>query len=233
MYVKIIRMGLVMSLLLFGCAAGVRAQEAISPEKRELIKEFLAVTGGTQNINAIMDAMMRQNEEELPKLLARINSSGEKRSPEEQAAREREVKEIAVRVNKRLRDFFQQINYAQAIDDITAFTFNKYFNESELKELIAFYKAPAGKKMIELMPVLLMESMTKMNETLLPKIQQEMDKIINDELKGMEQKLKAMELKMDEAAAELESGIVPVEVEPKPVSKPQPRAKAKKRKRSQ
>lgn len=232
MCIKILRTGLVIFLLLFGCAAGVRAQGAIPLEKRELIKELLGLIGGTKNIDAMLDAMMRQSEEDLPNLLTQINSSGEKRPPEEQAALEKQAEEIAVRVNKRLREFFQKMNFAQAIDDLAASTFDKYFTESELKELIAFYKSPAGRKTIELMPVLLTELMTKMNETLVPKIQEEIDKIIADEAKIMEQKLKAIEAYMDKSTAEMERAIVPVTIEPiMPLPKPQPPAKAKKRKR--
>jgi uncharacterized protein len=228
MCVKMLRVGLATFLLLFGCAAGIRAQVSIPPEKRELIKELLGLIGGTKNIDAMLDAMMRQSEEEVPKLVTQVNSSGAKRTPEEQAALEKESKEIAVRLNKRLREFFQKMNFAQAVDDLAASTFDKYFTESELKELIAFYKSPAGRKTIELMPVLLTELMTKMNETLVPRIQEEIDKIVADELNILEEKLKAVESKMDAGAAELERLIVPIEVEPATTLPP---VKAKKRKR--
>ena len=37
--------------------------------------------------------------------------------------------------------------------------YDKYYTESDIDELIAFYKTPIGKKSIELMPVIMQESM--------------------------------------------------------------------------
>jgi hypothetical protein len=186
---KTFRAGLVLSLLLFGCVAGAQAQETIKPEKRALIKELLEIMGGTKNVGAMMDAMIQQQEKDIPKLLSQTLLTGKVLTTDEQAASEQKIRESSLRISKKIREFFQRINYGQMVEDITTSLFDKYFTETDLKELSAFYKSPVGKKTVELMPALFAESIAKGNEVLLPKLQEEMNKIFLDELKQLEQDL--------------------------------------------
>jgi hypothetical protein len=188
MHSKTIKAGLLTVLILVGSASGAHAQEqqTITPEKRALIKELFEVTGLTQTVNSMMNMMIEQSERELPSILSQSNSRNQNMTPEERAAREQKVRETTARVNKKFREALQRLNYMQAIEDDTASIFDKHFTESELKEWIAFYKSPIGKKMVQLMPVMMSESMEKINKNLLPRLQQEITKIIEDETKLMQ-----------------------------------------------
>jgi hypothetical protein len=190
MYSKTIRVGLVTALMLFGCVAGAHAQEEnITPEKRALIKELFEVTGLTQNVSSMMDMMLGQNEQDLSNMLAQTSSRNQTLTPEERAALEQKIRESTVRAGEKLREALQRLNYLQVVEDTTASIFDKHFNESELKEWIAFYKSPVGKKMVELMPVMMSESMVKINESLLPRLQVEINKIVADETKQLEKEM--------------------------------------------
>jgi hypothetical protein len=188
MHSKTIKAGLLTVLMLVGAASGAYAQEqqTITPEKRALIKELFEVTGLTQTVNSMMNMMIEQSEQELPSILSQSNSSNKNMTPEERAAREQKARETTARVNRKFREALQRLNYMQAIEDDTASIFDKHFTESELKEWIAFYKSPIGKKMVQLMPVMMSESMEKINKNLLPRLQQEITKIIEDETKLVE-----------------------------------------------
>lgn len=187
---KTIRVGLLTVLMLFGCATWSSAQETITPEKRALIKELFEATGVTKNIDAVLDAITAQQEKDLPRNIAQSVARDTNLTPKEQAALEEKLKQSSVRVNQRMREVFQRISYLQVILDIAAPIFDKHFTETELKDLIAFYQSPVGKKSIELMPVMMTEMMAKMSEVLLPRIQVEVDKIIADEAKQLEQESK-------------------------------------------
>lgn len=187
---KPIRVASLIILTLFGGAAFAQAQESVTPEKRELIKELLEVTGGAKSIDTMMEAMGRQQEQDLPRLMAQAATRERNLTPAERAELERKLKESTVRVNKRMREAFQRINYQQMLADIAASIFGKYFTESELRDWIAFYKSPVGKKSIELMPQMMTEMMAQMSKTLFPKIQDEMDQIIADEAKQLEKESK-------------------------------------------
>jgi uncharacterized protein len=188
---KMFRAGLVLSLLLFGCVAGAQAQETIKPDKRALIKEFLEVMGATKTTDAIVETMLQQQEKEIPKLLSTL-LAGKVLTADEQAASEQKIRESSQRIGKKIRESLKRMNFGQMADDITASLFDKYFTETDLKEMIAFYKSPVGKKAIELMPVLFAESMTKGNEVLFPKLQEEVTKIMTDEVKQLEQEFAKM-----------------------------------------
>lgn len=188
---KTIRAGLIVVLMLFGCVAGARAQAVVAPEKRELIKELLELTGGTKAIDAMMEAIDRQQERDLPELISQ-SVPGKNLTPAERAALEQKMRDTAIRVHKRMKAVFERMNYQQMVLDIGASIFSKYFDEGELKGMIAFYKSPLGKKTIELMPAMMTEMMAQMSKTILPKIQVEMDKIIADETKQFEQESKSV-----------------------------------------
>jgi hypothetical protein len=191
MHSKTIRAGLFITLILFGCVAS-RAQETpqIAPEKRALIKELLELLGGTKSTNQLMDIMLQQQERELPQVLSATFANDKNLTPAEKAAAEQQIKESIPRTIARMKEALQKINFAQTIEDISAAIFDKYFSESELREWVAFYKTPLGKKTIELMPTIYAESMTRASENVLPALQEEMNKIIADETARLEKELK-------------------------------------------
>lgn len=191
MHNKTIRAILFIAVMSFVCAA-THAQETaqVSPEKRALIKELLALTGGTKGMNQLLDVMLKQGEKDFPKLMSSLISDNKNMTPERQAAAEQKLKVVTERSIQRMREAFQKINYTQVIEDISAASFDKYFNESELKEWITFYKSPLGRKTIELMPTIYAETMSKISDALLPLFQTEINKIVAEEMQQLEKELK-------------------------------------------
>lgn len=59
-----------------------------------------------------------------------------------------EIKEIIER----------EINIEQLVDDIYIKIYDKYFADSEIKELIKFYESPIGRKLLSLSPKLFQEA---------------------------------------------------------------------------
>jgi hypothetical protein len=192
MYRKTIRAGLLTALMLSGCVSVSYAQDTITPEKRALIKELFEVTGVTKNLDTMLDTISKQQEKDLPKSIAQSVARDRNLTPRERAELEEQVKQSSLRATQRMNEVFRRIDYMQIFTDIAAPIFDKHFSESELKEWIAFYKSPVGKKSVELMPAMMMEMMPKMSEALFPKIQAEMDKIIEDEAKLLEQESKPL-----------------------------------------
>lgn len=187
---KIIRAGLLVSLLLIACATSAHAQEAITLDKRALIKELFEVTGGSKSVTAMLDAIMAQNEKDLPKLMELPPAFTKDMTAEERSAFEKRSRETNARALARLKEAYRRVNYVQVLEDLQASIFDKYFTEGELREWITFYKSPVGKKSIELMPVMMAEMMSKTGEILMPKIRQEVDAILADEMRRLEQEVK-------------------------------------------
>lgn len=97
----------------------------------EKIKEILEVTGTRANMLGMMDKMIEQQK-----------STGLSELPEEFWNEFKDPKNI---------DFFEK-------EIITLY--KKYYTAEDIDALLKFYKTPIGKKMIQVTPVLLQESMS-------------------------------------------------------------------------
>jgi hypothetical protein len=178
----IIALGISGIMLLFPVGK-VFANETISPEKRVLIQELLTITNADKNTNQMMDLMFTQLEQQLPTII----SNALKTKPGENSAElQQQTLEMTQRVLRRYREILpQKINLVQYVQEVTYSLYAKYFTESELKDLIAFYHTSTGQKTIEVMPQLFAESMQQSNQKLLPEILKIMMTIVEDEIGKM------------------------------------------------
>lgn len=191
MYLKLIRTTFGIALLLLGCVT-VHAQGQIPIEKRELIKELLDLTGVTKNVNAMLEAMSAQQERDLPGVIAQMSTQRESLTPAERVELDRQIKDSALRAMQRVKDFFHRINYPQMVAALAVPIFDKHYSESELRELIVFYKTPVGRKSVEVQPAMIAEMMVGISKDLLPMIQEEVKKILEDETKEVARHIKPL-----------------------------------------
>jgi len=153
--------------------------QAISLEKRALIKELLEITEAGKSVNQIMDMMVRS---ELPKLVSTVLKNSpflDSDRPEIQKQLSETVSGLAVKYRDRV---VKKIDVNQLIEQVSYPVYDKYFTETELRDIIGFYKSSTGKKAISMMPQILTDSMRLTNEILLPKMSSIMTEIIAEEL---------------------------------------------------
>lgn len=155
------------------------ADPAISPAKRALIKDLLEITQASKNANQVMDSMVRA---ELPKLVSSILKSVPSLASDRPEA-QKQFSEVASRMAVKYRDrVLQKIDLSQLIEQVSYPIYDKYFTESELRDIIGFYKSETGKKAIGVLPQIMGDSMSRTNDILLPKLSQIMTEIIAEEL---------------------------------------------------
>jgi hypothetical protein len=151
----------------------------ISQEKRALIKELLEITESTKNAEQIMDSMVRS---ELPKLVSAVLKNApalDSDRPEIQ----KQFSEIVSRMAVKYRDrVVKKIDVNQLIEQVSYPIYDKYFTESELRDIIGFYKSTTGKKAISLMPQIFNDSFQRTNEILMPQMSRIMTEIITEEI---------------------------------------------------
>lgn len=179
---KILMTTLALFTGLLGGAAVSSAQEnaatkpEISAEKRALIRAILDLTNSTQGTKTMLNAQFDQMDRHLPDLEWKaIAESADitKLSIEQRNAIRAKMNERLAKTSKRMREVFEQrIDLKQMIEDMSYPLYDKYFSESELRDLVTFYKSGTGKRVIEVMPALLAESVTRSMEIMLPKIQE-------------------------------------------------------------
>jgi hypothetical protein len=54
--------------------------------------------------------------------------------------------------------FVERLHFSEIIEAVYLPIYDKYFSEEELREMLAFYRTPVGRKSIELMPSLMQEA---------------------------------------------------------------------------
>ena len=151
----------------------------ISPSKRALIRELLELTETTKTANQLIDARVRSD---LPRLLSALLKDApflNSDRPEVQS----QLSDLISRMAGKYRDrVIQKIDISQLIEQVSYPVYDQYFTESELRDIISFYKSDTGKKAIQIMPQVLGDSIARTNEILLPKMATIMTEIIAEEL---------------------------------------------------
>ena len=178
---KLIVAGFAALLLVFS-AGQVLAQQAMSPEKLALIKELLEVTGASENADKTADMMLSFQEKEAAKMVESLIEDDNNLSPDDKARMKEASTASMERMMTRVREFFaKEFNLGQSLGELVAPIYDKHFTESELREMIAFHKTPTGQKTIKIMPQLMMETMTAVSEKLMPKVNDFLKTITQDE----------------------------------------------------
>ncbi|MCY7333264.1 MAG: DUF2059 domain-containing protein [Pseudanabaena sp. CAN_BIN31] len=150
----------------------------ISPSKRALIKELLEITESNKNARQVMESMVRA---ELPKLVSTILKSVpalDSDRPEVQKQFSEVVSRMAIKYRDRVA---AKIDLDQLIEQVSYPIYDKYFTESELRDITSFYKSSTGKKAIAVLPQIVGDSMSRTNEILLPKMASIMAEVISEE----------------------------------------------------
>ncbi len=169
------------------------ARPPLTPEKRALIAELLVVTESKKNAIAVYNSMLDQQENEMPELVWQglANSKAMQALSEVRRAELRkEMREESAMLSKRVRELFSlRIDFPQVIEDVSYELYDKYFTESELRDVVAFYKSPTGRKSIEVLPKMFAEAMSATLERIKPQAMQIATELSNEEGERIRKKL--------------------------------------------
>jgi hypothetical protein len=173
--------------LLASCAAAAQGQANVSPEKRALIKEIIALTNLQDTMNALTkgmaDQLARQGSERIAKKINELPDL----TPQEREKLLREMtqdSERNVRITKRYAELArEQINWPELMEDVIVYVFDKYYTDEELKAIADFYKSPAGRKMMQTMPQATSDIMVKSEAVIGPKLDAIFQQVMLEERK--------------------------------------------------
>jgi len=172
MFGRILRSGLILCLCTAALAVTANAQQPASEHKRALIQELITLTISKVDLDSMVDVILRQYEEEIPKQVAARLQANKELKPAEREQMRQELTAKSLRFSKRFRELLpQRINMKQEIESIVLIIYDKYFTEEELSQIVAFHKSPAGRKMTELMPQLVPEMMKRIRDAVTPKVE--------------------------------------------------------------
>jgi hypothetical protein len=159
-------------------------QNTMTPEKRALINDLLKVIQAERNIQASMTMAIGVMRKSFAELISKTvpNEIGEKTSESDEARKR--AAELTSKTMERFQDrLMKEINVSELVENVTVPLYDKFYTESELKDLIAFYKTPTGQKSISIQPQLTGEGAARTMDYLMPKMQK-ITREMSDELEG-------------------------------------------------
>ncbi len=172
---------LIAVLIILGGSMSSFAQEEISTEKRALISELRVLTGANK-----VEGSVNFSAEGVNEILSKIVEQDKELTDPQRAQLGESIKEATARVDKAARTFLDDKSQIIELSEQTIFRlYDKSFSESELKELIAFYRTPTGRKVLVFLPSLSRQVQTafgevvqsKLNPIVQPKIQMEVEQL--------------------------------------------------------
>jgi len=184
---RILNSALTLALFILVLAATATAQSAISPEKRALIKEMMVVTDVQKSGDVMMKAVVDRFENEAPTQIAQRVNALTDLTPQEREKMTRELTEGNTRFTKRFRELTEKLDWSQLLEQLMMPIIDKYYTEDDLKNMIAFYKTPTGKKVLEVMPQMMTDILFKSDEIIRPKFEAIAKQILDEEKKRLQQ----------------------------------------------
>ena len=172
----------IVAILLVAVGASAQESAGISPEKIALVKELIEVTGSKEQSIKMMDTMMAFQDVQTRSMIATMFDDDKDMTPADRAMAKELATQSAERAIASVQEFFRsEVDLVQMMEAIVIPIYSKHFTESELRDMISFYRTPTGQKMIRTMPDVVVESLGIMSEQLMPKLQIFMKKAVEQE----------------------------------------------------
>lgn len=163
-------------------AASGDASSKLSESKRATIFELLKITNADANVKRIMDQMMATHQKQYPFIVSSVISSDSSLSEEQKKELAKKLTQRQDQATERMRELFEQkIDLADVMNRVALNVYDKYFTESELKDIVAFYKTPVGQKTLKVMPQVMQDSMDLTRELITPKLGEIIEQLMKEE----------------------------------------------------
>jgi uncharacterized protein len=158
------------------------SQEAIADEKRRLIAEIAVIFKMDTLTAQILDNVLAEMEKTYPMGFAAAVDNNPSLTPEEKARVKASSTESYSAFSRKFRKRMNEsVDFSKYIQDSIYPLYDKFYTEQELRELVAFYRTPTGRKVIETLPNLHAESQKMAREKLLPQILTIVQDLIKEE----------------------------------------------------
>ena len=172
-------------ILYFGFDSSAKAQ---SSEKRDLIAEFRTLTGANSVAGSV-----NFSTESLRTVLWSVVAEDKGLTDGQKQTLKKSVDEATARVEKKLREFLNdQTGMAKLSEEVIFRVYDSTFTETELREVIAFYRTPTGRKANEFLRSLSSRVQSEMAPILQKEVQQILDPNLEAEKVELREQIKAV-----------------------------------------
>lgn len=154
----------------------------LTPAKKALILELLKMTDADKQVEMIINQLTLSHQRRYPTLLAQAINAAPNLSDEKKKELIASAQEQSARSSERLRQLFmQKIDLSQVMQEVALVVYDKNFTESEMQDIITFYKTPTGKKTLQALPVVMSESMEMTTALITPPLSDIMKQVLQEE----------------------------------------------------
>jgi hypothetical protein len=165
-----------------GATKPATASPALTPAKRALILELLKMTDADKQVEMIINQLTLSHQRRYPSMLAQAINAAPNLSDEKKKELIATIQEQSVRSSERLRQLFvQKIDLSKVMQDVALQVYDKNFTESEMQDIITFYKTPTGKKTLQALPAVMSESMEMTTALITPPLGEIMKQVLEEE----------------------------------------------------
>lgn len=187
-----------LTIFMLACVmfAQASAQTGSASEKQTAVKELVSLISGDNKIEEMMNAMVPQLQAQQDATLkAALDALTDLTAAEKQALADSIAGDRKYSVKRLMDRMLQKINMNELMNEIAYTVYDKHFTLAEIKDLIAFYKTPTGQKSLKMMTPLLTDTMTAVQEHVMPKMMIVIKEIMDEDRAEIEQKINAQKPK--------------------------------------
>ncbi len=174
------------ALILVIAAGPALAQTAVDPKQKAAVKELLNAMEFKQVMGRMAGSMSQNVPQMIEPMLDKFASGDKKLTAEQKTEARKMAMKVMSSVAKDMREIYNDPQVAQEMENIMAQLYGKYFTLSEIKAITAFYKSPAGKKAMNVMPQMMQEAMPKIMAAMTPRITAMVEKVAKDVVSEVE-----------------------------------------------
>ncbi|MFA7340862.1 MAG: DUF2059 domain-containing protein [Candidatus Obscuribacterales bacterium] len=162
--------------------APVAVSATLTPAKKALILELLKMTDADKQVEMILNQLTLSHQRRYPILFAQAVNAAPNLSEEKKKELIASAQEQSTRSSERLRQLFvQKIDLSKVMEEVALQVYDKNFTESEMQDIITFYKTPTGKKTLQALPAVMSESMEMTTALISPPLGEIMKQVMEEE----------------------------------------------------
>ena len=159
------------------------SKNLISKSKKEIIRQLLEILGGKQTYDQTQQLVLSQQKQELPKILKQMIDASSRLTPSQKKDAYAKANQ---NISSALDEFGQYMSadttYQEFLERVYYPIYDQYFTETDLKDLVAFYKTPIGRKLILISPQLSATSQKLTFELIMPRLSEIINRMIEKEI---------------------------------------------------
>jgi hypothetical protein len=173
-------------IALVATCGSIFVTHAQTPDKRDLILQFRKLTGAdtvTGSLNFSADGIRQ--------ILSAVVAEDKELTEAQRQSLQKPVNDATARVDKAARSFLNDTDQIAKLEEEVIFRiYDTSFTDSELIELIAFYRTPTGQKAATFLPTLSGRVQTEFGPVIQQKLQAIIQPMLQTETEQLKQRIK-------------------------------------------